>query len=112
MLQSAEDNHKRPTNGRMGCITPTQWPPQRFKAGDKIRIAPTWGDRLCNSCHFGASPMLQSGVETQEWPTTMRICYMARAWLVVRGVPNACWPFLIFSPSLKCREPPQTAWVM
>ena len=61
-LQSGGQNHKWPTCGPRGYITPCRLGgPQRCRAGDKITSGHMWASWLHNPLPSGGSPTLQSG---------------------------------------------------
>ena len=113
--QKGGENHKWPTNGRIGYITPAVWGvtnalergtksevahkwtdwlhhpcrmggPQHFRARDKIRSGPHVDGLATSLMPYGRSPTPEKGGENHKWPTNGRIGYITpAAW----GVPNA-----------------------
>ena len=96
MLQNGGQNHRWPTSGASGYITPAvcgghrcwgqkqKWPtggqggyitlppvdPRCFRAGNKISSGPHWAWWLHNPCHLGGPRMLHSRGQNHKWPTS------------------------------------------
>ena len=114
-LQSGGQNHKWPTSGQSGYITPAvsgipaasergaksevahKWAkwlrhpcrlgdPHRFRAGGKIRSGPQVGKVATSPRPSRGSPPLQSGGQNQKWPTCGQSGYITPA---VSGIPTA-----------------------
>ena len=114
-LQSGGENHKWPTCGQSGYVTPAvsgiptasergaksevahlwaKWlchpcrlgDPHRFRAGDKIRNGPLMGKVATAPLPSRGSPPLQSGGQNQKWPTCGESGYVTPA---VSGIPTA-----------------------
>ena len=114
-LQSGEQNHKWPTSGQIGYLTPAvsgsptasergaksevahKWAnwlphtcrirePHRFRAGGKIRSGPQVGKLATSPLPYRGAPPLQSGGQNQKWPTSGRNGYLTPA---VSGSPTA-----------------------
>ena len=114
-LQSGGQNQKWPTSGQSGYITPAvsgiptasergaksevahlwaKWlhhpcrlgDPHRFRAGGKIRSGPQVGKVATSPLPSRGSPPLQSGGQTQKWPTSGQSGYVTPA---VSGIPTA-----------------------
>ena len=114
-LQSGGQNQKWPTCGQSGYVThavsgiPTaaqwgaksevahlwakwlrhpcrRWDPHRFREGGKIRSGPQVGKVALSPVPSQRSPALQSGGQTQRWPTCGRSGYVTTA---VYGIPTA-----------------------
>ena len=108
-------NHKWPSSGQIGYITPTvwgsptlqsrgqnqQWPTSRqishiifamwrvhlrFRVGGNISSGLEVGRLATSPLPFGGAPTLQSGGQNQQWPTKRQIGYITPA---MRGVSNA-----------------------
>ena len=115
-LESGGQNHKWPTSGQSGYLTPAvsgiptasergaksqvahKWAkwlphpcrigdPHRFKAGGKIRSDPQVGKVATSPLPYRRSAPLQSGGQNQKWcPKEGRNGYLTRA---VSGIPTA-----------------------
>ena len=114
-LQSGGQNHKWPTSGQTGYLTPAvsriptaaergaksevanKWAnwlphpcrigdPHRCRAGGKIRSGPQVGKLGTSPLPYRGSPPLQSGGQNQKWPTSGQIGYLTPA---VSGSPTA-----------------------
>ena len=114
-LQSGGQNHKWPTSGQIGYLTPAvsgsptaaergaesevahKWAnwlphpcrigePHRFRAGGKIRSGPQVGKLATSPLPYRGAPPLQSGGQNQKWPTSGQIGYLTPA---VSGSPTA-----------------------
>ena len=115
-LQSGGQNQKWPTSGQSGNLTPAvsgipnasergggksdvahkwaKWLPQpcrigdphRFKARGKIRSSPQVGKVATTPLPYRGSPQLQSGGQSQKWPTSGQNGYLNPA---VSGIPTA-----------------------
>ena len=114
-LQSGGQNHKWPTSGQIGYLTPAvsgsptaaergaksevankwaNWVPQpcrigephRFRAGGKIRSGPEVGKLTTSPLPYRGSPPLQSGGQNQKWPTCGQTGYLTPA---ASGIPSA-----------------------
>ena len=75
-FQSAGQNQKWPTCGRVGYITLAVWEvPNASKRGRNTKEAHKKADWLHHPCSWGGggSPMLQSGGQNQKWPTKGRV---------------------------------------
>ena len=104
-LQSGGQNQKWPTSGQSGYLTPAvsgvltaskrgaksevahEWPkwlphpcrigdPHRFRAGGKIRSGPQVGKVATSPLPYRGSPPLQSGGQSQKWPTSGQSGYL------------------------------------
>ena len=114
-LQSGGQNHKWPTSGQIGYLTPAvsgsataaergaksevahKWAnwlthpcrigePHRCRAGGKIRSGPQVGKLATSPLPYRGAPPLQSGGQNQKWPTSGQIGYLTPA---VSGSPTA-----------------------
>ena len=114
-LQSAGQNHKWPTCGQNGYVTPAvsgiptaaergaksevahlwaKWlrhpcrlgDPRRFRAGGKIRSGRLVGKMATSPLPSRGSPSLQTGGQNQKWPTSGQSGYVTPA---VSGIPTA-----------------------
>ena len=114
-LQSGRQNQKWPTSGQNGYLTPAVsgiptasqrgaksevahkwakwlphpcriWDPHRFRPGGKIRSGPQVGKMATSPLPYRGSPPLQSGGQTQKWPTSGQNGYLTPA---VSGIPTA-----------------------
>ena len=114
-LQSGGQNQKWPISGQSGYINPdvpgiptaseqveksevahkwAKWlrhpcrlgDPHRFRAGGKIRSGPQVGKVATSPLLSRGSPPLQSGGQTQKWPTSGQSGYVTPA---VSGIPTA-----------------------
>ena len=114
-LQSGGQNQKWPTGGRNGYLTPAvsgiptaaergaksevahkwaNWLPHPCRIGDphrcrargKIRSGPQVGKLATPPLPYRGSPPLQSGGQSQKWPTSGQIGYLTPA---VSGIPTA-----------------------
>ena len=115
-LQSGGQSQKWPTSGQSGYLTPAvSGDPHRFIAGGKVRSGPQvgkvatsplpyrgiptasergaksevaykWAKWLPHPCRIGGSPPLQSGGQSQKWPTSGQNGYLTPA---VSGLPTA-----------------------
>ena len=112
-LQSGGQNHKWPTSGQIGYLTPSGSPtaaergaksevahkwanwlphpcrigePHRCRAGGKIRSGPQVGEMATSPLPYRGAPPLQSGWQNQKWPTSGQIGYLTPA---VLGSPTA-----------------------
>ena len=114
-LQSGGQNHKWPTSGQNGYLTPAvsgiptalergakselahKWAkwlphpcrigdPHRFRAGGKIRSGPQVGKVATSPLPYRGSPPLQSGGQNRKWPTSGQGGYLIPA---VSGIPTA-----------------------
>ena len=114
-LQSGGQNHKWPTSGQNGYLTPAvsgiptasergaksevahKWAkwlphpcrigdPHRFRAGGEIRNGPQVGKVATSPPPYRGSPPLQSGGQNQKWPTSGQSGYLTPA---VSGIPTA-----------------------
>ena len=64
-------NHKWPTSGQGGYITPAALGvPTGSQRGGKIRSGPQVGKVATSPLPPGGSPLLQSGEINQKWPTS------------------------------------------
>ena len=101
-LQSGEQNQKWPTSGQIGYLTPAvsgsptasergaksevahKWAnwlphpcrigePHSFRAGGKIRSGPQVGKLATSPPPYRGAPHLQSGGQSQKWPTSGQI---------------------------------------
>ena len=117
-LQSGGQNHKWPINGQGGYITPAasgiptasergaksevahKWArwlhhpcrlgdPRRFRAGGKIRSGPQMGKVATSPLPPRGSPPLQSGGQSQKWPTSGQGGCITPA---ASGIPTASKP--------------------
>ena len=113
--QSGGRSQKWPTSGQSGYLTPAvsgiptasergaesevahkwaKWLPQpcrigdphRFRAGGKIRSGPQVGKVATSPLPYRGSPPLQSGGQSQKWPTSGQSGYITPA---VSGIPTA-----------------------
>ena len=79
-LRSKGQNHRWPTNGPGGYITPTAWHvPTASERGAESKVAHKWAGRLHNPCHQGGSPPLRSGGQNHRWPTSVPGGYITPA---------------------------------
>ena len=108
-LQSGGQNHRWPTSGQGGYITPAaRGVPHHFRVGGtitggpqvgkvatsplppegvptasewaaKLEVAHKWARWLHNPCYLGGSPPLQSGGGKQRWPTSGQGGYITPA---------------------------------
>ena len=114
-LQSGGQNQKWPTSGQSGYLTPAvsgiptasqrgaksevahKWAkwlphpcrigdPHRFRAGGKVRSGPQVGKVATSPLPYRGSPPLQSGGQSQKWPTSGQSGYLTPA---VSGIPTA-----------------------
>ena len=114
-LQSGGQSQKWPTSGQNGYLTPAvsgiptasergaksevahKWAkrlphpcrigdPHRFRAGGKIRSGPQVGKMATSPLPYRGSPPLQSGGQSQKWPTSGQNGYLTPA---VSGIPTA-----------------------
>ena len=86
-LQSGGQNHKWPTSGQNGYLTPAvSGDPRCFRAGGKIRSGPQVGKMATSPLPYRGSPPLQSGGQNQKSPTRGKIGYLTAA---VSGIPAA-----------------------
>ena len=114
-LQSRGQSQKWPTSGQNGYLTPAvsgiptasergaksqvahKWAkwlphpcrigdPHRFRAGGKIRSGPQVGKVATSPLPYRGSPPLQSGGQSQKWPTSGQSGYLTPA---VSGIPTA-----------------------
>ena len=114
-LQSGGQNQKWPTSGQSGYLTPAvsgiptasergaksevahKWAkwlphpcrigdPHRFRAGGKIGSGPQVGKVATSPLPYRGSPPLQSGGQSQKWPTSGQSGYLTPA---VSGIPTA-----------------------
>ena len=114
-LQSGGQNQKWPTSGQNGYPTPAvsgiptasergaksevahKWAkwllhpcrigdPHRFKAGGKVRSGPQVGTVATSPLPYRGSPTLQSGGQSQKWPTSGQNGYLT---LAVSGISTA-----------------------
>ena len=85
-LQSGGQNRKWPTSGQSGYLTPAvSGIPTTSKRGAKLEVAHKWAKWLPHPCRIGGSPPLQSGGQSQKWPTSGQSgCLTA-----VSGIPTA-----------------------
>ena len=105
-LQSRGQNHRWPTSGQGGYITPAAWgSPAASERGAESRVAlkgarwlhnpcrpeaqsqmsHKWARWLHNRCSLGASPPLHNSGQIQRWPTSGQCGYITPA---ARGVPH------------------------
>ena len=86
-LQSRGQNQKWPTSGRNGYLTTAvSGIPTASERGDKIRSGPQVGEMATSPLPYRGSPPLQSGGQSQKWPTSGRNGYLTPA---VSGIPTA-----------------------
>ena len=114
-LQSGGQNQKWPISGQSGYLTPAvsgsppaaergaksevahKWAnwlphpcrigdPHRFRAGGKIRNGPQVGEMATSPLLYRGAPPLQSGGQSQKWPTSGQNGYLTAA---VSGSPTA-----------------------
>ena len=114
-LQSGGQNEKWPRSGQSGYLTPAvsgiptaskrgaksevahKWAkwlphpcrigdPHRFTAGNKVRSGPQVGKMATSPLPYRGSPPLQSGGQSQKWPTSGQSGYLTPA---VSGIPTA-----------------------
>ena len=86
-LQSGGQNHKWPTSGQIGYLTPAVLGiPTASERGAKIRSGPQVGKLATSPLPYRGSPPLQSGGRNQKWPTSGQIGYLTPA---VSGIPTA-----------------------
>ena len=86
-LQSGGQSQKWPTSGRNGYLTPAvSGIPTAAERGDKIRSGPQVGKVATSPLPYRGSPPLQSGGQSQKWPTSGQSGYLTSA---VSGIPNA-----------------------
>ena len=70
-LHSGGENQRWPTSGQGGYITPAAWGvPTASKRGAESEVAHKWARWLYNPCRLGGSPRLQSGGHNHRWPTS------------------------------------------
>ena len=69
------------TSGQGGYITLAGWGgPQRFRAGGaQSEVAHSWTRSLHRPCRLWGSPPLQSGGQSQRWPTSWQGGYITLA---------------------------------
>ena len=85
-LQSGGQNEKWPTSGQSGYLSPAvSGDPHRFRAGGKMRSGPQVGKLATSPLPYRGSPPLQSGGESQKWPTSGQSGYLTPA---VSGDPH------------------------
>ena len=85
-LQSGGQSQKWPTSGQSGYLTPAvSGDPHRFGAGGKIRSGPQVGKVATSPLPYRGSPPLQSGGQSQKWPTSGQNGYLTPA---VSGDPH------------------------
>ena len=86
-LQSGGQNEKWPTSGQSGYLTPAvSGIPTASERGAKSEVAHKWAKWLPHPCRIGGSPPLQSGGQSQKWPTSGQSGYLTPA---VSGIPTA-----------------------
>ena len=86
-LQSGGQNEKWPTSGQSGYLTPAvSGIPTASERGAKSEVAHKWAKWLPHPCRIGGSPPLQSGGQSQKWPTSGQSGYLTPA---VSGIPDA-----------------------
>ena len=102
-LQSGGQNEKWPTSGQSGYLTPAvSGIPTALERGAKLEVAQKWAKRLPHPCRIGGSPPLQSGGQSQKWPTSGQSGYLTPA---VSGDPHR------FRAGGKVRSGPQVGKV-
>ena len=80
-------NHKWPTNGQGGYITPAvSGSRSASERGNKSQVAHKWARLLHNPCCLGELICFRGGGLTQRWPTNGQGGYMTPA---VSGSPSA-----------------------
>ena len=85
--QSGGQNHKWPTSGQIGYLSPCRiGEPHCLRAGSKIRSGPQVGKWATSPLPYRGAPTLQSGGQNQKWPTSGQIGYLTPA---VSGSPTA-----------------------
>ena len=114
-LESGGQNQKWPTSGQIGYLTPAvsgiptaaqrgaksevahKWAnwlphpcrigdPHRCRAGGKVRSGPQGGKLSTSPLPYRGSPPLQSGGQSEKWPTSGQNGYLTPA---VSGIPAA-----------------------
>ena len=86
-LQSGGQNHKWPTSGQGGYITPAAWGvPTASQRGAESEVAHKWARWLHNPCRLGGPHRFKFGGQNHRWPTSGQGGYITpAAW----GVPTA-----------------------
>ena len=85
-LQSGGQSQKWPTSGQSGYLTPAvSGDPHRFRAGGTMRSGPQVGKVATSPLPYRGSPPLQSGGQSQKWPTSGQSGYLTPA---VSGDPH------------------------
>ena len=86
-LRSGGQNEKWPTSGQSGCLTPAvSGIPTASERGCKVRSGPQVGKVATSPLPYRGSPPLQSGGQSQKWPTSGQNGYLTPA---VSGIPTA-----------------------
>ena len=68
-LQSRGQNHKWPTSGRIGYITPAVWGvPNALERGTKSEVAHKWADWLRHPCRMGVHQRFRAGDKIRGGP--------------------------------------------
>ena len=86
-LHSGGQNHKWPTCGQNGYVTPAvSGIPTAAERGGKIRSGPLVGKMATSPLPSRGSPPLHSGGQNQKWPTCGQNGYVTPA---ISGIPTA-----------------------
>ena len=84
-LQSGGQNHKCPTSGRNGYLTPAVWgSPTAAERGAKSEVAHKWAKWLPHPCHIGEPHCCRAGGKIRSGP---QVGQMATSPLPYRGAP-------------------------
>ena len=68
-LQKGGENHKWPTNVRIGYITPAVWGvPNALERGTKPEVAHKWTDWLHHPCRMGGHQRFRAGDKIRSGP--------------------------------------------
>ena len=85
-LHSGGQSQKWPTSGQSGYLTPAvSGIPTASERGAKLEVAHKWAMWLPHPFRIGGSPPLQSGGQSQKWPTSGQSGYLTPA---VSGDPH------------------------
>ena len=86
-LQSGGQNHKWPTSGQIGYLTPAvSGSPTAAERGAESEVAHKWANWLPHPCRIGEPHRFRAGGQNQKWPTSGQIGYLTPA---VSGSPTA-----------------------
>ena len=69
MLHGGQKQHKWPTSGRIGYMTPAIWGiPKPSQQGTTSTMAHKWADWLHNPCHLGGPQCFKEGDNINNGP--------------------------------------------